>query len=212
MLECQHKESSVQMGKLSFPAGTHMCLIYSDESERRNIIGRFIKNGLRFGEKVYYSSDTMSPDDMLDWFRNMWGAAREGVISDQLSIQEALKQFCPSGEFVPDVIFDHLRTNYQSARKSNYPGMRFSGEMSWALQGVPGSNRLMEYEANLNKVFMQYPITGICQYNENIFNRATIQNILKVHPVMIVGGQIIENPYYMNPDDFLSEWKTKSFK
>ena len=28
-----------------FPAGTHMCLIYSDEKERRRIVSKFLNGG-----------------------------------------------------------------------------------------------------------------------------------------------------------------------
>jgi hypothetical protein len=51
----------------TFPVGTHMCLIYSDEAERRSTISKFLDAGLLADEKVAYFADMMSPDDVLDW-------------------------------------------------------------------------------------------------------------------------------------------------
>ncbi|MFO7912765.1 MAG: hypothetical protein R6V15_11440, partial [Desulfotignum sp.] len=48
----------------AYPAGTHMCLIYNDETERRKIISKFLEGGLKTGEKVAYFVDEISPMDM----------------------------------------------------------------------------------------------------------------------------------------------------
>jgi hypothetical protein len=54
----------------------------------------------------------------------------------------------------------------------------------------------MEYEAN-GKVFLnKYPVTVVCQYHADKFDGATLLECLKVHPFMIVYGQIVRNPYY----------------
>ena len=193
----------------SFPAGSHICLLYKDEAERKSIIGKFIKSGLRSGELVDYSTDSMSPDDVLHWLRNAGGYIPDGVISDQLSIRDAIKVLCPTGNFVPEILYNQIRDTYEHAVKCNYPGLRVTEEMSWALRDIPGSYRLMEYEANLNTLLPLYPITRICQYNENLFNKSTILNILKNHPLMIIGGQVIKNPYYLNPEEFMAEWEPK---
>jgi hypothetical protein len=33
--------------------------------------------------------------------------------------------------------------------------------------------------------------------------------VLSVHPVMIVRGQLVKNPYFVEPDEFLSKLKTR---
>ena len=75
--------------------------------------------------------------------------------------------------------------------------------MSWALKGVPGCERLMEYEARVNDVVKTHPISAICQYDANRFSGALIMDVLRTHPMMIVRGHIVHNPYYLSPDQFL---------
>lgn len=76
--------------------------------------------------------------------------------------------------------------------------------MSWALRGMPGSERLIEYEALLNTLGPGNPLTMICQFDIKKFDGATIFEVLNVHPMMIVRGQIMRNPYYVPPDEYLA--------
>ena len=191
----------------SFPAGTHMCLIYSQESERRTIIGKFLESGMLAQEKVAYFADTLSPEEVRSWLLNMGIDLPE---SDGFSITDAVKTYSPSGEFVPETMLNTLREFYGQAKRSGYPNARVSGEMSWALKGIPGSERLMEYEALVNEVLITHPVTAICQYDANRFSGATILDVLKVHPMMVVHGQIVQNPFYMKPQDFLKDYRSRS--
>ena len=34
-------------------------------------------------------------------------------------------------------------------------------------------------------------------------------NVLSVHPVMIVRGQLVQNPYYVEPETFFKEYRAR---
>ena len=188
----------------SFPAGTHMCLIYAQESERRRVISKFLESGLLAKEKVAYFADMLTSEEVREWLGNMGVALPE---NDGFAITDARKTYCPGSEFVPETMLQTLREFYGQAKQEGYPNARVSGEMSWALKGIPGSDRLMEYEALVNEVLITHPVTAICQYDANRFSGATILDVLKVHPMMVVHGQIVQNPYYMKPRDFLKDYQ-----
>ena len=197
-----HKEKPGAMGftQQAFPPGTHMCMIYTHEAERRKIIGKFLESGILGGEKVSYFADIMKPEEVRAWLLDLGITLPE---SDGFSILAAERTYCPDGTFVPEKMLDTLRAFYERAIKDGYPAARGSGEMSWALKRIPGAERLMEYEALVNEVLLTHPVTAICQYDVNKFSGASILDVLKVHPMMIVYGQIVQNPYYMKPRDFL---------
>ena len=189
-----------------FPAGTHMCLIYDNEDERRKVIGKFLNAGLQEHEKTAYFADTMSPADVETWLQEMGVAVpnpNQGK-APAFSITVAEKTYCPGGKFVPETMLNTLRGYHKAALDEGYAGGRVSGEMSWALRGIPGSERLMEYEALVNDVLVTHPITAICQYDARRFDGALVFDVLKVHPMMVVHGQIVKNPYYMRPQEFLT--------
>ncbi|MBF0407472.1 MAG: MEDS domain-containing protein [Candidatus Riflebacteria bacterium] len=197
------KEVDMGFTRKHFPAGSHMCLIYSDEKERQNIIGKFLNSGVIGKEKVSYFVDSITPDEVIKWLINT-GITPPSL--EEISLLPATKIYCPDGTFVPETMLNNLRTFYDNAKKGNYQNARVSGEMTWALRGIPGSDRLMEYESMINDVLVTHPVTAVCQYDVTRFSGTSILNVLKVHPMMVVKGQIVQNPYYMKTDDFIKEF------
>jgi hypothetical protein len=90
----------------------------------------------------------------------------------------------------------NLRDMYLSLPKS-CAGARLAAEMTWATHHLPGTERLVEYEGRINDLLLDYPLTTLCQYDTRQFNGATIFELLNVHPVMVVHGQIMRNPFYV---------------
>ncbi|MDJ0765793.1 MAG: MEDS domain-containing protein [Myxococcota bacterium] len=189
----------------TFPVGTHMCLIYDNDKEREHVIAKFLQAGLAQEEKVAYFADIMTPADVRTWLAEM-GVQVPEAESEGFSATIAMDTYCPDGKFIPQRMLDTLRAFYHQTLDEDYPGGRVSGEMTWALRGIPGAERLMEYEALVNDVLTTHPITAICQYDARRFDGAQILDVLRVHPMMIVHGQIVRNPYYMRPEDFLKEY------
>jgi len=49
------------------------------------------------------------------------------------------------------------------------------------------------------------PITVVRQYDAQRFDGAKLYDILSVHPMMIVHGQVVRNPYYVEAEVFLAK-------
>lgn len=205
-----HLEVNLGFTESKHPIGTHMCLIYQDDKERRRIISKFIGKGLSDGEKVAYFADVMTKEEVVDWLRGFEINVPDEMAANNLIVQDSVSAYCPEGIFVPDEMLGRLKAFYNDSVGKGYAQGRVSGEMSWALRGIPGSERLMEYEAWVNEVFKTHPITAICQYDSNKFSGALIMDVLKVHPMMIVKGQIVHNPYFMTLELFLKEFSGRS--
>ncbi|HET6178664.1 MAG TPA: hypothetical protein VFE61_17180, partial [Candidatus Sulfotelmatobacter sp.] len=45
----------------------------------------------------------------------------------------------------------------------------------------------------------------ICVYDLSKFNATVVMDALRTHPVVIVGGLLQENPFFVPPDQFLLE-------
>jgi DNA-binding CsgD family transcriptional regulator len=61
----------------------------------------------------------------------------------------------------------------------------------------------VEYESALNIFIRDKPMTLLCQYDTGTFDGATLFKIFDVHPIMIVRGQVMHNPYYAPPEEVL---------
>jgi hypothetical protein len=104
--------------------------------------------------------------------------------------------YFPNGSFEPDAMLARLRASYEEAIAAGHAGARFAGEMTWALRGIPGSDRIIECESRINDLVKEAPMTVMCQYDLRQFDGATMFDVLSVHPIMIVGGHILRNPFY----------------
>lgn len=179
-------------------SGAHLCLIYDDERERREVVARFVEEGLAGGERVAYFTDA-DPPTIRDWLTTHGVELPE---PPAFSLTPARTVYFPDGEFLPERMPPYWHRFHREANELGFPAARATGETSWSRE-VPGGERIVEYEANLNAVLAGLPVTALCQYDVRRFDGATILDILRVHPMMLVGGQVVRNPYYQLPADFL---------
>lgn len=179
-----------------FEEGTHMCLVFRDEADRRKIVSRFVESGIAESERVYYFADTVKPTEVVDWLESLDVDVSGPLAAHELTVDEALATYCPDGAFDPDRMLATLKSAYSASNSDGYPASRVTGEMSWALRGVPGAEHLMEYEAAINDVVKTHPITAMCQYDANRFDGQVIFQALQVHPYIVMNGQLVRNPYY----------------
>jgi hypothetical protein len=82
--------------------------------------------------------------------------------------------------------------------------VRAAGEMTWALRQMPGVEELIGYEAKLNKFLPKYPQVIVCLYELGRFTGEVLVEVLKTHPKVLLGGMLLDNPYYLEPDEFLA--------
>ena len=203
------KKQEVEIGFTQevIPECHHLCLIYDDDAQRRKIVSEYLAAGIKKKEIVRYFADETNPDDVRTWLLEMGIELND---DDAFRIIKAENSYCPDGRFVPQQVIDNAISRYAMAKKAGYSGSRVSGEMSWVLRGIPGSNHLLEYETGLNLIQDDFPHIGMCQYDARIFSGSMLFQILQVHPFMVAKGQIVKNPFYIKPEEFLANLRANS--
>ncbi|MCU1500226.1 MAG: hypothetical protein JWM47_4179 [Acidimicrobiales bacterium] len=179
-----------------YPEGTHICYLYSDEEERKRFMSLYVSSGIDEREAVTYVAD--AGVELLDHAIEGLGIAPPLRQQEQFMVTTAMKTYFPDGRFVPEDMLEHIRTMYASV-PADCAGARATAEMTWALHDIPGAERIIEYEARINEVLKTHPITTLCQYDTRKFSGGMIYELLNVHPIMIVHGQIMRNPFYVAP-------------
>jgi hypothetical protein len=201
-----HETHMVSLGftPQPFPEGVHICQIYSDDDERLNSLLEFLTSGLAAGEKAACFTEKLD-DTHLDAY-----LADHGLCCEQLKASGALTKsgtrdvYFQGGCFDPDRMLGLLQKYHEDSVADGYPAARVIGEMTSNIDSIPGGSRLMEYESRVSLLLKDHPITAVCQYDANAFDGATIMKILKVHPLMVVRGAVVHNPYYVQPEEFLA--------
>jgi len=183
--------------------GDHLCCLYETEEEHRALLTPYLRQGLELGEKVLYIVDAYTAETVLDYLRYDGVEVKPYLDSGQLNILTAKDAYMRDGIFNPDGMIELLRNETERALAEGYSALRVTGEMTWALRGLPGSERLIEYEAKLNTFFPGSKCLALCQYDRRRFNPDMILDVLATHPIAVVGTVIYDNLYYMPVAEFL---------
>ena len=203
------REVSLGFSSEKVPEGLHICYIFNDDSERLQTLAKYLKAGLAEGEKLSYFVDTISTNELANQLEELGVEIREE--KKDITLTEALPTYCQEGSFSSPRMLEAFGGLYRQAMADGYNGSRVTGEMSWALSHSEQTRleNLIDYETRLNYVLQKYPSTTCCQYDARKFDGAIIMDMLSVHPVMIVRGQLVRNPYYVDPDVFLKEYQAR---
>lgn len=184
----------------------HICLIYETNQDWRDAVIPFLQMGLEQGEKCFYVVDSRTAKQIRHLLIKEGIDAESVEQSGQLVIRHQSDAYTQEGFFDPDRMIALLISETEKALSEGYTALRVTGEMTWVLKGLPGSEKVIEYEAKLNSdLFPKNPCVAICQYNRQQFNPEIIKGVILTHPIVIWGKQLYENIYYIPPEEVLSD-------
>ncbi len=181
----------------------HLCLIYETQEEQFAAAIPFIKTGLERGERCIYIFDENDGAAICDAMRAS-GIDVDGALeSGALTLATKRDAYLIDGYFDPDCMIGFLKEATGNAIGEGYSALRVTGEMTWQLGGDPGADRLLEYESKLNDFFAENRCLAICQYNRHRFSPELILGVIRTHPIVVCGGLLCQNYYYLPPEEFL---------
>jgi len=186
-------------------AGDHLCCLYTSEAEHRTLLSPFMRQGLERHEKVLYIVDAHTAGQILAYLSADGVDVKPYLQGGQLSVLSGGEFYVHAGAFEPERMMALLRSETERAAGHGYKALRFTGEMSWALNGLPGSERIVEYEAKLNTFFPGSTCLALCQYDRRKFDAAVLLDVLATHPLAVIGTEVYDNFYYMPPQDFFGD-------
>ncbi|MDH7486378.1 MAG: GAF domain-containing protein [Anaerolineae bacterium] len=187
--------------------GNHICCLFQTEEEHRAVLTPFLRHGLERGEKVLYIVDAHTAEVILGYLRDEGVDVEACLERGQFAILTRDDAYMQEGMFDPERMIALLRAETERALAEGYPALRVTGEMTWALRGLPGSERLIEYEARLNEFFPGSRCLALCQYDRRRFDAALLLDVLRTHPIAVIGTEVYDNFYYIPPAEFLSEYR-----
>jgi MEDS: MEthanogen/methylotroph, DcmR Sensory domain len=182
--------------------GSHVCAFYRGDSDRDRLLSGYLGAGLSAGDKCICVVDSANTAQRLE---SLPGACSEpGPYTGQLDIHLPESTYLAGGEFTTSDMLTFWTEGMVKAEVDGYSFCRLAGEMTWALRDAPGVEHLAGYESELNRVTSSYPVIVLCLYDLDRFSGEVVVNIVKTHPQVLIQGILVENPYYLGPDEFLS--------
>jgi hypothetical protein len=81
--------------------------------------------------------------------------------------------------------------------------------MDWAIEGSSHVASLVEFESRVNEVWRRHDDAVICTYALDKFGGETVIDIMRTHPMIIIGGVLLQNPFFVPPEVFLPELRER---
>ena len=81
--------------------------------------------------------------------------------------------------------------------------------MEWALLDFPGVHDILEYKSQINDVLPNYDLATVCTCDSRS-QRLPVMGVLRTHPLVILGGILQDNPFYVPPVEFLRKLRSRS--
>jgi len=201
-------DASLTVAPDALSENRHVCAFFNSIDEQHRVLDRFIRDGIAEGDKAFHIVDPERRAEHLSRLADAGIRVEDAVGSGQLEVHPWQDAYLRGDAFDEERWLATFEQVLQSGREEGYPCTRLLAHMEWALEDLPGVENLIQYEAKLNYVIPEYPDTVICTYDLSKFGAQTVMNALRTHPVVIIGGLMHENPFYVAPDEFLRDMQT----
>ncbi|HZA15524.1 MAG TPA: MEDS domain-containing protein [Pseudonocardiaceae bacterium] len=188
---------------LQLTVGDHICAFYRGCGERDEILIPYLQAGLRIGDKCICVVDAVDPRDVLTALGSEMEVDR-WISDSQLELRASTDAYLRSGRFCTEEMLAFWENFIGPAVAGRFRFARSVGEMTWALRQAPGVEELVGYESELNRFLPRYPQVILCLYDLERFSGEIIIDVLKTHPRVLLGSMVLDNPYYLEPDEFLA--------
>lgn len=196
---------SAQFTGRAFGPNRHICAFFNSVDEQHRVLRPYITEGFTDGDMAFHYVDPERQEEHLKWLAGAGVNVAEAMSTGQLEVRPWQDSTLEGGRFDLETWLSTFEQVLQSGPAAGYGQTRFFGHMEWALTGLPGTEDLMEYETRVNYVIPKYEDTVVCTYDLTKFGASAAMDALRTHPVVIIGGLLQENPFYVSPDQLLSE-------
>ena len=199
-------DRTVRLAGTKLGSRAHICAFFDNTDDEFDVLLPFVREGLDLGEKACH---TVNPQHRLEHLNRLSSA---GIDHQALhrSGQFELRDWDDTKLSEPRFdgprtlsIFDGIA---RVGRSRGFPLTRFITHMDWFVETSMDADDLLEYEARANDIWIkgEGPVDPvICTYDLKKFSGEIVINVMRTHPLIVIGGILQENPFFVHPEEFL---------
>ena len=196
---------TVKLAGRDIGCSCHACAFFHTDDQFYKVMMPFVREGFAAGDRAVHIVDPAKRDKHLQTLSAAGIDAKRGQDTRQLEVRRWEEAYLREGCFDQDAMLALIQEVLEEGRRQKFPMTRLVANMEWALEDRPGVSDLVEYESRLNYILPRYDDTVVCTYDLGKFSASTVMDILRTHPMVIVGEVMQENPFYTPPDVLLPE-------
>lgn len=183
----------------------HACAFFNSRDEEYRVLLPFAREGVECGEKCFHIVDPEHREERLDRLAGAGIDTRETLDSGQLEVRTWNDAYLRGEKFDQYAMLELIEETLKGGKSAGYPRTRLWANMEWALEDLPGCDDIVEYESRLNPILAKYDDVVVCTYDLSKFSAGVVMDILRTHPMVVIGETMQENPFYVPPEKFLEE-------
>jgi hypothetical protein len=196
----------IRLADSTLDSRAHVCAFFNNPDEEYGVLLPFMKDSLESGEKNVH---TVDPRLRAEHCRRLTSAGvdLEAVLHNgQLDLRDWSNTHLRGGNFDPHATLALFEQVMDDAKRQGFPLTRFVTNMEWALEAGLDANELLEYESAANNAWLRQagPVNPVvCVYDLGRFTADIVVDVMRTHPMVIIGGILRENPFFVPPEEFL---------
>ena len=187
----------------------HICAFFHDKQEESSVLLPFIKEGLERGDKAMHIVDPVTCRQHVTDLESQGLAITDAERRGQFEVHGWDDFYLPSGSFDQERMLVTIERTLTGAKRDGFPQTRAICHMEWALEDRPGVEQVVEYEARANLMWTRIRDPVICVYDLSRFSGGVVMGVLRAHPMILIGHILQENPFYLPPEEYLDELRSR---
>jgi hypothetical protein len=183
----------------------HVCAFFNSDEEEYRVLLPFIKEGFERGDKAVH---VVNPDQHQDHLQRLAAAGIDAPTAQQngqFELRTNTEAYLRDGRFDQDRMLEAFEQLASGNAQEGFPLSRICCRMDWAVEDRSHIDDLIEFESRVNDVWRRHDDAVICTYHLSKFGGDTVIDIMRTHPMIIIGGILQQNPFFVPPEEFLPE-------
>jgi MEDS: MEthanogen/methylotroph, DcmR Sensory domain len=197
---------SVEGKSERIPPGSHICQLYSKVNEIPGVTARLMRVGLTLSEKCLFAAAPAQVNALREELQKLQIDVDKAIEAGQLVLYEEREDFLANGNrFDPYYLLSSHQTFIAQALREGWQAVRISIDMTWLCKDIATPEQILKYEAASDAVFtfQKAPIIALIHYDHSKLIPSLVVEMLKLHPISVVGKYIKRNPYYLNSEQYM---------
>jgi hypothetical protein len=183
----------------------HVCAFFNSDDEEYRVLLPFIKDGFACGDKAVHVVDPGQQHNHLQRLTAAGIDAAAAQRSGQFELRSNTETYLRDGHFDQDRMLEFFEQLASGNTNSGFPLSRIVCQMEWAADGQSYVDDMIEFESRVNDIWRRHDDAVICTYDLAKVRGDTVIDIMRTHPMIIIGGILQHNPFFVPPEEFLRE-------
>jgi hypothetical protein len=189
--------------------GMHICTFFRTAEERYRVLMPFIREGMEQGDRAFHIIDPSLRCEHTQRIAATGVDTARAEVEGQLEIIGWDEAYLRGGSFNQNEMLSLLPVLLNNGRTRGFPVTRFIADVAWVLNSPGALDRMLDYECRVNLALPKAGDIVICSYDLDTVDASMVVAAMRTHPIVLIGGIVQRNPFYVPPEELLKELKER---